>query len=455
MWEYVKTSADFTHYDIKKRLTDIFDEEDIPYKPKTDEELYSMVIPRKGKQEKAFIRLVSTFITLLKSSCRSVEDVIAEARKQEDWRSLYIIENIFRPVYKEYVENLYQMGEIDFTDAIIRATTICENTHPVEYDYIIVDEFQDISVDRYNFLNALRNTKKPAKLYCVGDDWQSIYRFSGSDMSLFNEFSKYFGYTEINKIETTYRFGEPLVSLSSSFIQRNRSQIKKQIHPFRDNITTQLMLCAYERKAYCEYILNLVNQIPQDKSIFLLGRYSFDDYYLSFSYQSQKEGPRTFYYIGNRKIEFLTVHKSKGLEADYVILLLCNNDTYGFPSLVNDDSVLNYVLTKSEEYPFAEERRLFYVAITRAKITTYIMYDYRFPSIFVNELLHPEQHQEKESPNQPRNANKIWTKGADDFLLTLVEEGKSVKYIAKKMGRSQTSIVMRMGKLESNEKWVR
>lgn len=159
-----------------------------------------------------------------------------------------------------------------------------------------------------------------------------------------------------------------------------------------------------------------------------------------------KEGNRFYYVIGGRKIEFLTVHKSKGLEADYVILLQCNKDTYGFPSLVSDDPVLNYVLTKSDQFPYGEERRLFYVAITRAKLKTLVLYDKRFPSVFVDEFLHPEKVSEESYVKHP-NANKRWTRRADQFLLELHNEGKSVKYIAAKMGRSQTSIVMRLNKL--------
>lgn len=273
-----------------------------------------------------------------------------------------------------------------------------------------------------------------------------IYRFSGSDMALFNQFPEYFGATEINKIETTYRFGEPLVSLSSHFIQRNKAQIQKDIHSFSSEMKTELEFYSYDRRDYCNTIGQLVASIPSDKSIFLLGRYSFDDYYLSFMYQSIKEGNRFFYVIGERKIEFLTVHKSKGLEADYVILLQCNKDTYGFPSLVSDDPVLKYVLTKSDQFPYGEERRLFYVAITRAKMKTLVLYDKRFPSVFVDEFLHPERVSEENYVKHP-NANKRWTRGADQFLLKLHDEGKSVKYIAAKMGRSQTSIVMRLNKL--------
>lgn len=439
----ITTSADFYYTDIKDSLKKVLGKHGIPYQEKSAEELYDLIIPEGSKQEKAFIRLVVTFITLLKSSCKSLDNLL---NKTDDQRSLFIIKNIFRPVYDRYVDELRRRGQIDFTDAILNATDLCRRHHPVQYDYIIVDEFQDISVDRYQFLLALREGNPPAKLYCVGDDWQSIYRFSGSDMALFNSFSEFFGPTEINKIETTYRFGEPLVSLSSEFIQKNKAQIKKNIHPFNSNNRTELAFHGYERNNYCNDIGRLVDDIPEDKSIFLLGRYSFDDYYLSFMYQSVKENGKFYYIVNGRKIEFLTVHKSKGLEADYVIVLQCNKDVYGFPSQVSDDPVLDIVLTKSDKFPFGEERRLFYVAITRAKIRTIVMYDKRYPSVFVDEFLNPEKVTEKSYAVHP-NANKTWTRGEDRLLLAMYQEGKDIKYISRKMGRSQTSIIMRLGKL--------
>lgn len=443
----VTSSADFHYFDIRDKLRKLLEDAGVPIQEKNDEELYNLVLPQGSKQEKAFIRLVVTFVTLVKSSCKSIKEVLTQAKDADDERSVFIIKNIFKPVYERYIKALNDSTQIDFTDAILQATELCRTSHLVEYDYIIVDEFQDISVDRYNFLKVLRGGNPPARLYCVGDDWQSIYRFSGSDMALFNQFPEYFGATEINKIETTYRFGEPLVSLSSHFIQRNKTQIQKNIHSFSSETKTELEFYSYDRNDYCKTIGQLVASIPADKSIFLLGRYSFDDYYLSFMYQSIKEGNKFYYVIGGRKIEFLTVHKSKGLEADYVILLQCNKDTYGFPSLVSDDPVLNYVLTKNDQFPYGEERRLFYVAITRAKIKTLVLYDKRFPSVFVEEFLHPEKVSEESYAKHP-NANKRWTKGEDLFLLELHSEGKSVKYIATKMGRSQTSIVMRLNKLK-------
>ena len=440
------SSADFHYYDIRDKLKLLLESVGVPLQEKTEAELYDIILPNNSKQEKSFIRLVVTFVTLIKSSGKSIQDIIRQVQKLHDERNEFIITNIFQPVYIRYSESLKKLNQIDFTDAILQATEICRSLHPVGYDYIIVDEFQDISVDRYNFLKVLRDGNLPAKLYCVGDDWQSIYRFSGSDMALFNQFQDYFGPTEINKIETTYRFGEPLVSLSSQFIQRNKIQIRKAVHPFNQQAKTELQFYEYERNDYCNVIGQLVASIPTDKSIFLLGRYSFDDYYLSYGYKSTKEGNRFYYFIGDRKIEFLTAHKSKGLEADYVIILQCNKDVYGFPSLVSDDPVLDYVLTKNDQYPHGEERRLFYVAITRAKIKTFVLYDKRIPSVFVDEFLQPEKISQDRYAKHP-NANKKWTKSADQFLLKLHSEGKNIKYIAAKMGRSQTSIVMRLSKL--------
>ena len=261
----VTSSADFHYSDIRDKLRKLLAEAGVPIQEKTDEELYDLVLPKGSKQEKAFIRLVVTFVTLVKSSCKSVKEVLKQAKNADDERSVFIIKNIFQPVYERYINALSDSNQIDFTDAILQATEICRTSHPVEYDYIIVDEFQDISVDRYNFLKVLREGNPPAKLYCVGDDWQSIYRFSGSDMALFNQFPEYFGATEINKIETTYRFGEPLVSLSSNFIQRNKAQIQKNIHSFSSEMRTELEFYAYDRRDYCNTICLLyTSPSPRD-----------------------------------------------------------------------------------------------------------------------------------------------------------------------------------------------
>lgn len=441
------SSADFHYTDIRAKLIELLTGAGVPIDKKTDSELFEMLLPKSSKQEKVFVRFVATFVALTKSSCQPLSKTLGMAKSADDDRSIFVIDNIMQPIYWRYEEILKANNQIDFTDAIIKATELCsKGSYTDRYDYIIVDEFQDISVDRYKFLKALRDSNPPAKLYCVGDDWQSIYRFSGSDMALFNKFADYFGVTEINRIETTYRFGQPLIAKSSQFIERNENQIKKNVRPFNESAVTELEFVSYERIRYCDTIGQIVQQIPSDKSILLLGRYSFDDYYLSYMYKSIRRGGRFYYVIGGREIEFLTVHKSKGLEADYAILLQCNKDVYGFPALFNDNPVIDYLLTKGDGYPYGEERRLFYVAITRAKVKTVVLYDRRFPSVFVDEFLNPEKITDSSYMNHP-NANKRWSKAQDRFLLTLAREGKSLKYMSMKMGRSQTSIKMRLDKL--------
>lgn len=439
-------SADFKYFDVQDKLKEVLKSVGVPTHEITKEELYNLILPANSHKEKSFIRLIVTFATLLKSSLRDIDDVLRQTKRDDSERSVFIIKNIFEPVYERYQKTLKQESLMDFTDIILRAAELCKEQHPVKYDYIIVDEFQDISIDRYNFLKALQETNPPAKLYCVGDDWQSIYRFSGSDMSLFKDFPVYFGDTDIHKIETTYRFGEPLISNSSKFIQKNKAQYTKNVHPFNQNARTELLFQPYSYFSYNETFEQFINSIPADQSIFLLGRYSFDDYFLSKKYQSFKDGNRFYYNICGRNIEYLTVHKSKGLEADYVILLQCNKGTYGFPSLVSDDPVLDYVLNNSDKFPYGEERRVFYVAITRAKVKTFVMYDMKQPSVFVEEFLHPETVT-KESYVKHRNADKRWTIRADQYLLDMHAKGLSIKQISEKMGRSQTAIVMRLGKL--------
>lgn len=319
-----------------------------------------------------------------------------------------------RPLYNSYQHELNVRGEQDFTDVILKATEICEQGKWKNYRHILVDEFQDLSIDRYKFLLALRKGTgtKPAKLYCVGDDWQSIYRFSGSDMSLFSQFSDYFGYTEECRIETTYRFGYPLIGVSSNFIMKNPMQKKKNVSPrmvpnpehkrwlqseTRDVEPEPEALIPFVKTEieYMEYfddnqvynnVAKIVKLLPKENSIYILGRYSYDVQIFGKNVKTNLNTGDTWVEMEGRRIRFLTVHSSKGLEADYVFLLNCNAGIYGFPSQVADDPVMEYVLSQNDTYDFAEERRVFYVGITRAKIKTYIVYNERKPSIFVTEL---------------------------------------------------------------------
>ncbi len=280
------------------------------------------------------------------------------------------------------------MDEIDFTDSIIQATALCNNGHRPDFDYILVDEFQDISQDRYRFLQSLRRGSPLTKLFCVGDDWQSIYRFTGSDMALFKQFEDYFGYTKKCLMETTYRFGEPAIAESSKFILANPEQEKKTVLPFRQDAETKLEFISTSRDCLVDTVKGLVDQIPEEKEVLLVGRYKRDIRVFKDTELTVCENKESMYVTyGKRKMPFLTIHKSKGLECDYIILLNCNGGLSGFPSQVNNSPVIEYLLSEPDGYAFSEERRIFYVGITRAKKQTWVLYDKENPSPFVKEFV--------------------------------------------------------------------
>ena len=330
--------------------------------------------------------MLTAFIFLLKSRDKSLETVGEEVGKGPD---AITFNDIVVPFVKAYQQMEEEKRELDFTDAIIRATHLCNNGHRPDYDYILVDEFQDISMDRYRFLQSLRRKDPLTKLFCVGDDWQSIYRFAGSDMALFKQFDKYFGYTKKCLMETTYRFGEPAIANSTKFILANPGQAVKKVHSFREETETKLdFLPTDGRESVIETVKNLANLIPAEKEILLLGRYGFDINVFKnteLSIHESNEGPYVLY--GKRRMRFMTVHQSKGLECDYIILLNCNGGTIGFPSQISDSPILKYVLCEPDTYAFSEERRVFYVGITRAKKHTWVLYDANNPSPFVKEFV--------------------------------------------------------------------
>lgn len=397
---------------LKKELTS----RGVVFKLKSPSEIMKVIDEVAEEEVNAFVTLVSTFITLMKSNNYSIKEVISKNNYANTLNTHIRNEKfigIVQPIFKKYQEYLLQTNQIDFSDMTNKAANLIkEKNYYKKYKYIIVDEFQDTSIGRYQLLKAIRDSNKGSKVYCVGDDWQSIYRFSGSDISLFNKFEEYFGYTEKSKIETTYRFHQPLIDISGEFIQKNLSQIPKKLNSTLSNKKTN-----YYLKYYLSNPLVVLNEIfdelirddPKiaEKDIFLLGRYSFDLVRLVRE-DSLLENVRTFknenitidfikeMVIYNHRLEsgdeiklvskFITAHRSKGLESDVVIILNCNSGKYGFPSEVSDDPVLKLLLAGTDNHENAEERRLFYVAMTRAKEKVYMMSNTKLKSKFITEL---------------------------------------------------------------------
>jgi len=323
---------------------------------------------------KPISRLLATFLSLYKSNNMNVDELKRKARESENPSRANAFVGVFIEVLAEYQKDLDSRNEVDFDDMIIKATEYL-NTGKVKLasKYVLVDEFQDISQSRYRFLKAILDQNPQSRLFAVGDDWQSIFRFAGSDPNVMTQFEKYLGASEPLFIDRNFRFNDKICDFSTKFILENPSQISKRMRPNEVVKQPAVSICyTKDPQVEIERILSQLNNVGG--SVQLLGRYR----------KQETEIPPRYPKLHT---EFLTVHKSKGTEADYVIVLGLESGIMGFPCEITDDLVLKLVTSEPDSFPHAEERRLFYVAITRARKHVYLLVDPENPSTFITEIL--------------------------------------------------------------------
>ncbi|MDD2181597.1 MAG: UvrD-helicase domain-containing protein [Bacilli bacterium] len=307
---------------------------------------------------------------------------------------------VMRDFYINYQKKLAEMQKIDFNDMIIKAYTVMPNVKEkslgVDYKYLIIDEYQDISSQRFNLVERMSKLFD-AKIMAVGDDWQSIFGFSGARIDLFKDFDKNLENAESVPIENTYRNSQELIDIAGEFILKNEYQVKKKLKSSK-HLNNPVEIIIYDdsdfRKADIQrskIVNDIINHIysrhPKSK-ILLLGRYRKDIYTI--------QNDNLFNIIGERitskkypkaNLKFLTIHKAKGLGCDHCILLNLSDEKYGFPSKIEDEPLVKLIRPKNDEsIDYAEERRLFYVALTRTKNKVYLLVPKSKQSIFVNEI---------------------------------------------------------------------
>ena len=326
-------------------------------------------------------RLLGTFLQHVKSADLSEEEVERRRKLAKDRKRADRFFRIFTHTRGEYERLLQEEKAIDFHDLINQAKAlISKGDWDNPYQYVLVDEFQDISDGRMALAKAL---KKPDLAYfLVGDDWQSIYRFAGSHVGLIHECDQHLGHTERTNLSRTFRFGDGILKPSSAFVQLNPEQTKRNLvansQEGDEGIT---IIAADDSESGVNTALQMIRKADdaRDASVLVLGRFQS-----SRTAMGPRRGRQT------NGIEFSTVHSAKGREADYVIVLDLRDSRYGFPCLVVDDPLLDLVsppAAQDEPYPNAEERRLFYVALTRARKGVYLIADQTNPSPFVRELI--------------------------------------------------------------------
>ena len=332
-----------------------------------------------------FTRLVATFLQHYKGAQLSAEEVARRAAKAPDRRRAKAFVTVFGAIFDRYQESLARLRQIDFHDMISNATEHVESGRYLSpFGYILVDEFQDISPGRARLLKALLDRSATAQLFAVGDDWQAIYRFAGSDIAIMREFEERFGASERIDLATTFRCADRITAVATKFVLRNPAQIHKDVSSVRraDGPSVHVGLPGEECPDTLREALNMIagDTAKHDgtSTVLLLGRYRHTR--PENMAQLAREHP-------GLHLSYKTVHRSKGLEADYVVVLDLCSGKYGFPAEVADDPLLNIVLAAPEGHPNAEERRLLYVAVTRAKRGVYLLADGGPLSPFITELM--------------------------------------------------------------------
>ena len=342
------------------------------------------VLKKQGRID-SFTQLVATFLQHFKGSRLTFSDIAERARAHYDRERAQAFLAAFSPILECYRETLSRAGEIDFHDMINRATDLVEaGRYRSPFGYILVDEFQDISPSRARLLKALLNSSADTQLFAVGDDWQAIFRFGGADIAVMREFGDHFGAFERIDLETTFRCSDRIASVATDFVLHNPAQIRKTVRATRsaDRPAVHVGLTGQESQSLLKEALDRIAEDARrndgTSEVLLLGRYRHQ--------RPPDMGALRKQYPGLR-VSWKTVHGSKGLEADYAVVLGLRAGKYGFPAEHTDDPLLDLVLAAPETYPNAEERRLLYVAMTRARRQVFLLADGGPTSSFANELV--------------------------------------------------------------------
>ncbi len=395
--------------------------------PRSRETLFDQVADL--NQLDSFIQLLGTFLRHYKGGGYSMADCEAKNRTLKIGRRAKAFLSIFEPVYGAYQKRLGD--RIDFEDMILRASQYVESgQYRSTFRHILVDEFQDISRSRGRLVRALKAQHQDARVFAVGDDWQSIYRFAGSDINLMRNFGAEFGgqfggQTAVHRtvdLGRTFRSVDKIAYAARKFVLKNPAQIEKTVIPAGKAAAPAVSVVStfrHNADAKLENVLRGLSQQAKSEgkkaSILLLGRYR---YLAPIGLNDlRKKFP-------NLDVSFRTIHASKGLEADHVVLLNLHRGRTGFPSEIVDDPLLNLVSPDAEPFENAEERRVMYVAMTRARHTLTLMGSATKQSAFVSELLDDAEYEIANS-NEDQPHDKTCGQCGGHLLALPTKDGRT------------------------------
>ena len=334
-------------------------------------------------------RLIRTFMSHVKSNSLDEAAIqgrlVSAGRKRSGFRSKLFLD-LYWPIHREWDRMLRTDNSVDFEDMLVLAAEHLEHgATDMGYDLVLVDEFQDASQARARLVRGL--LQRPNRfLLAVGDDWQAINRFAGADVSVMMNFEEWFGKGPQLALTTTFRCPQTICDVASTFVTRNPRQFNKTVRSAQldPGPPVTLIRATDVKSGVSDYLEQLSARLAAGiispsrdgtVTVDVLGRYRFD------ADTIPRQVP------SNLVVTFRTAHGSKGLEADYIVLPRVVSGRYGFPSEIADDPVLNLAMASLDDFPNSEDRRLFYVALTRARRQVTLVTQIGHESPFVVELL--------------------------------------------------------------------
>jgi superfamily I DNA/RNA helicase len=331
---------------------------------------------------KDFVAQIMRITDMIKVEDLDLDSVLASAKKDqhERVRNFY---DLAIPIVKRYVLYCTNRSYLDFNDLISRSTALIKNHADIankykgRYRYILVDEFQDVNNLQVALIKLMLT---PAtQLFCVGDDWQSIYGFRGSNVSYIVNFEQHFPGAQIVKLNLNYRSTQNIVGASNEVIKHNKYRVEKEVYSSKKSEHKIVVYSGNSEKENVQFCLDKVREllkdgVTKDDILFLYRRSKM---YSPFFFRFKSEG--VF-------VQSKTIHAAKGLEAKVVFIIGLTDGSGGFPDIWLEDRIFQVIKRANHDLLMEEERRLFYVAITRAKDKLFLITEKGNESSFLKEI---------------------------------------------------------------------
>ena len=334
------------------------------------------------KEIKSFYREVNEVRNKIVTSEKSVEQIIKEA-SESDFERVRMFYELAIPIINEFNDYCTNRSYLDFDGLLTKSIQLLQE-HPNireryqnRYKYILVDEFQDVNNLQVKLLNLL--SKESTQLFCVGDDWQSIYGFRGSEIAYIVDFKEHFADSELLTLNLNYRSTDPIVSASTEAIKKNKFQIPKEIKAVKRG-GQKIKIFYEEQEGHSHAFIWETIEKHIDEGI------NPEDILVLYRRSAMASNLRQALKNSGHKIQFKTIHGAKGLEAKVVFILGLHSNKGGFPDPWLQDKIYQVIKPTDYDYLLEEERRLFYVALTRAEDYLYLISQKGAISDFIRDI---------------------------------------------------------------------